>query len=343
VTIREGRIDGPNGPLLRGLNLDFADRAVTAVVGPSATGKSVLLRTLAGGELPAGWRRSGAWSFPPDVSAGTTLWIPQGRRLTTGLEASERRPWLESLIPEDARLVLLDEPTRSIALGAAGELGQLLRRRAERSACIVVTHDISFARRFADEVCLLCAGKLEAQGRSPDFFDAPPTELARRFVEQGNCWPAPARPQLPPHFHWVLEGQLAGMGAPGLLGDAEQDLCAIATHGIGLLVSLTRQPVPASLLRSFGIQGRHFPIEDMGVPALGATLRLLHEMSRSIAAGVPVAVHCQAGLGRTGMLLAAYLIAQGASPDEAIRTVRAIVPQYIQSQAQLRFLHMLVP
>lgn len=127
------------------------------------------------------------------------------------------------------------------------------------------------------------------------------------------------------------------MGRPGLLGDREADVAAIADVGVTRLVSLTEEMFPDCILRIFGIQGRHFPIPDMGVPAIGPTARLCRDLARAIDAGERVAVHCAAGLGRTGTVLASLLVWVGRSPDGAIAEVRRIQPRYIQNGAQLDF------
>jgi protein-tyrosine phosphatase len=52
----------------------------------------------------------------------------------------------------------------------------------------------------------------------------------------------------------------------------------------------------------------------------------------------PVAVHCVEGLGRTGTMLAVYLIAQGHSADAAILRIRKVEKLAIQTSHQVRFL-----
>ena len=66
---------------------------------------------------------------------------------------------------------------------------------------------------------------------------------------------------------------------------------------------------------------------------------LLARMSVMLRRGEVLAVHCLAGLGRTGTVLAAWLIREGLSAEEALRRLRLIDHQYVQSQAQEMLLH----
>ena len=55
--------------------------------------------------------------------------------------------------------------------------------------------------------------------------------------------------------------------------------------------------------------------------------------------GGAVAVHCAAGLGRTGTLAAQMLVAQGVDPDQAIADVRQVRKGSIETAAQEQAVH----
>jgi len=331
--LEDAAVLGPDGPIVDDLSFRLDDHAVTVVLGPAGTGKSSLLVALSGRHLPLGLGVAGRWRFRGRVRPG---WAHD--RI---VYVRQRRPGIASLswqqgLELDGDTVLLDEPCASP--DEADQVPALVdgvRAYRDRGAVVLVTHDLEIARAVADHVCLVVAGRLEGPTPAATFFTAPPSELAARFLAQGNCWP---RNPLPSHFHWVRPG-LAGMGRPGLLGDLDTDLDAIAAHGVELLVSLTEEPPPVDALRARGIASRHVPIPDMNVPSLAAMTGLAREIGRARGGGVGVAVHCHAGLGRTGAVLAAFLVATGAAPDDAVVEVRRAIRGAIQSRIQLQFVY----
>jgi atypical dual specificity phosphatase len=332
------------------LDLTLRAEGVTVLLGPVATGKSTLLRALAGALEPE-WSFGGRWRFrggdvTDQLASATRL---EGVRLRpqrtrVALDMRERP---DDILGDPARdeVLLLDEPERQIAAGETPHLASLIRARADRAAVIVVTHDLTFARSIADDVCLLAAGAIVACAPAHDFFERPASGVVAKFLRQGNCWPvATYEPPLPNHFHWVLPGSLGGMAYPGMFGEEEEELEAIARAGVEILVTTTHDPFPRDRLRAFGIEGRHLPIRDMGVPAERHVASLCAGLDRAFAANRGVAIHCKAGLGRTGLVLASILTWRGTPGPEAITTVRAVEPKYIQTPSQedfvLRFAEM---
>jgi len=323
-------VEHAQGAILRGLEVDVPETGVTVILGPAGTGKSTLLRVLAG-QTDDGIQVSG----DVDRRRQPACLIRQARSrdgdATVGLDALA-----ETLRSTDAPLILLDEPDRRVRPDEIDALAELLDDEGTRRAVVVVTHHLAFARRIASETHLLCAGSIVASAKGDALFRDPPNELAAHFVRHGNCWPA-STVELPTHFRWLRAGELAGMGKPGLLRDIDDDLASIALAGISLVVTLTEEPPPAARLRSFGLASRHFPIRDMDVPALGAATALARDIVRAIKSGERVAVHCHAGLGRTGTVLAAVLVFEGMSAEEAILRVREVEPKSIQNRAQETF------
>jgi len=97
----------------------------------------------------------------------------------------------------------------------------------------------------------------------------------------------------------------------------------------------------ADITRSKGIQFISFPVPDRGVPAsMPAALRLLRSVAEALEQGKNVAVHCRQGIGRSGLIATAVLVASGIGVEKAIDTVSAARGQAIpETPAQLEWIH----
>ena len=63
----------------------------------------------------------------------------------------------------------------------------------------------------------------------------------------------------------------------------------------------------------------HFPIEDYSLPSPETLTESLLTLEREKASGVRLVVHCSAGVGRTGLVLAAWdMLSTGLSLEEAV-------------------------
>jgi protein-tyrosine phosphatase len=63
-----------------------------------------------------------------------------------------------------------------------------------------------------------------------------------------------------------------------------------------------------ALCAAHGIAYRHFPIPDRGTPSSGKAVHaLVAELHSALTRGASVAVHCRAGIGRTGVVTGCLL------------------------------------
>ena len=138
---------------------------------------------------------------------------------------------------------------------------------------------------------------------------------------------------LPRNFGWLDGSKLAGCGRP----ESESELKALKEEGIGAIVSLTGTPLNPDAVSRFGFGYLHSHLS--GTPTVEQLDQILRFVEQSNAASKRVLVHCGEGQGRTGTVLAAYLISHGLGADEAIRVVREKRPGSIQTLEQENVLH----
>jgi polar amino acid transport system permease protein len=81
------------------------------------------------------------------------------------------------------RLMLFDEPTSALDPELVGEVLQMIRRLAEAGmTMVVVSHEIVFAREWADKVVFMEDGFIVEQGRPEELFRHPREERTRAFL-----------------------------------------------------------------------------------------------------------------------------------------------------------------
>jgi atypical dual specificity phosphatase len=135
----------------------------------------------------------------------------------------------------------------------------------------------------------------------------------------------------PPHgFSWIEKPVLAGLAQP----ESEEDLQWLRKNGIDVLLSLTEEPVPRTWVNNAGLLLVHEPLIDMEAPVQEQLERCVGTIDRAINNNMGVAVHCGAGLGRTGVVLAAYMIRKGATARDAIARIRKLRPGSIETSEQ---------
>ena len=133
----------------------------------------------------------------------------------------------------------------------------------------------------------------------------------------------------PDNFSWLIENKLAGSSIPASIDEVHW----VIDQGVKSIVTVREEPLADDWIKD--VNYLHVKSNDLGVPEfddLGYAVDFIH---RRITNNQPVLVHCLAGLGRTGTILACYLVKhQKMSADEAMEKVREQRPGSIQSYPQ---------
>ena len=151
-----------------------------------------------------------------------------------------------------------------------------------------------------------------------------------KFLQNYDLTEDEMREVILPNFNWLVEHKLAAMSYP----ESEDAFTFLWRIGIKALINLTEEPLPEEILRKVGILTEHIPVVDFTAPTLKQVEQALATIHFYLEKNMPVAVHCIAGLGRTGTVLACYLVGEGRSADEAITFMRRWRPGSIETLDQ---------
>lgn len=211
---------------LDGLDLVLEPGLRTVVLGANGAGKSVLLRTLHGLIAPTAGTVS--WSRPvrqamvfqrPVMLRRSALANLRYALAVNGVAEPERtsraamalaRVGLERIAGRPARvlsggeqqrlalarawalrpeILFLDEPTASLDPGATAEVERVIASiAAEGTRLVMTTHNLGQARRLADEIVFIHAGRAAERTAADRFFDQPASNEARLFLQGELPW-----------------------------------------------------------------------------------------------------------------------------------------------------------
>ncbi len=81
------------------------------------------------------------------------------------------------------RALLLDEVTSALDPELVGEVLELIRElKGEGMTMVIATHEMGFARDFADQVCFLSDGRIVERGKPEQIFSSPAQPETQRFL-----------------------------------------------------------------------------------------------------------------------------------------------------------------
>lgn len=388
--------------VLADIDFSVAPLSVTVLLGPAGSGKSTVLRSLAGlNAASARYQETGQvlYQGQPLTPEHRPRFVQQSTRLmaSTTLDALAEpvrarlelpslalRQWMADYVtrmgfPElqaafdvktvelpavqlravsilreavcEPALLMVDEPTADLSDYEAYLLLDLLRAVARHSSLLLVLDNHKHAHMLGQQVVLLAGGRVQEAGAMEQFLSTPQSLAGQQFVRTGNCALPESAPDAPPlleaaplealgpsGFSWLVPGKLAGTPLPGAVNDIDADLAALKRAGVTLLITLTEQDLPPEALRRHGLSNLHLPIYSLEPPTVAQNQMLLKRMEVLLAQGQVLAVHCLGGIGRTGTVLAAWLVREGLTAVEALRRVRLIDAQYVQTPEQEEFL-----
>ena len=156
-----------------------------------------------------------------------------------------------------------------------------------------------------------------------------------KFLQDYDLTEDEKRQVILPNFSWLEEHKLAAMSFP----ESEDAFTLLWKMGIRALINLSEEPLSEEILTKVGILAEHLPVVDFMAPTLKQIEQALDMIHFYIGRNMPVAVHCIAGLGRTGTVLACYLVGEGESAGEAITLIRRWRPGSIETFDQEAIIH----
>jgi atypical dual specificity phosphatase len=133
----------------------------------------------------------------------------------------------------------------------------------------------------------------------------------------------------PTNFSWLIEEKLAGSGMPTSFDEFNW----IQNQGVKSIVTMTENALPDDWIKN--ITYLHVPTPDLTAPNMDEIDLAVEFIDEQIKNNQAVMVHCAAGMGRAGTILACYFIKyKKLSAIQAIKKIRDERPGSIQSEGQ---------
>ena len=200
--------------VLRGISMDVPKGAVVCIIGPSGSGKSTLLRCINGlVPIDRGSIRVGTFDvhtlhtdqqkialrkevsivfqqynlFPHKTALQNVMMAPVHVLKEDKDEVHTRAVALLAKVGLSAKaeVMLFDEITAALDPETVKEVLNTIRELAQDGmTCMLVTHEMRFARELADDVYFTDGGLIVESGPPAELFDHPQKERTRAFLSQ---------------------------------------------------------------------------------------------------------------------------------------------------------------
>lgn len=140
----------------------------------------------------------------------------------------------------------------------------------------------------------------------------------------------------------VLASYREGFGSDGSAVDRfematerlEADLEFLKEQGIDSIASMTETPLDPQVVDASGFEVVHIPVVDRAAPSQEQIDGFVRFVDARLEGGHRVVAHCLGGYGRTGTMLACYLVRKGIGSGEAIAMAREKRPGSIEGEVQ---------
>ena len=140
----------------------------------------------------------------------------------------------------------------------------------------------------------------------------------------------------PTNFSWVIPENLAGSGLPS----SYDHLLWLIKNKVKTIVTVREIPLPNAWIKKVNsmdlvIDCFFLKTDDYNAPPINDLYDVVDYIDNQINNDKPVVVHCAAGKGRTGTVLAAYLMKKDKlNVEDAVNKIRSLRPGSIQSKKQ---------